>query len=453
MLAHSIMSQSLSLVFRGEVLPGFETAAVQDALARLLGVSQQHAARLFSGEQVVLKRNLGPAEVDRYVRHLASLGARVEVASPAGPAPQPAPQAAKPAAGPELPVAAKAAARAAPAAAPPVATPLAVALVEPVEEMDCPRCGHRQPKRTLCQSCSTDMPRFLAARREAEQEERAARALTANRRADPAGRDSAGMAPSEPELVGGDGGPGWLGYSLAGRLPRLEFLAAGTVALACSLVVVLVGAKMDAMSLVYLGLTIQILLQTRLAVLRCHDIGWSGWFALISFVPIVGLVLAVILIFVPGNRSRNAFGPAARSPVGKSLFIAFAALLAVGGIGVKIGPDLARHFAREAVGDPEVLSAIANGSARFSPDNRVLFYADAACPCAPLVEQLERAGIDATLVDPVRELAGVERELLYQRLERAGIEPGSADLIVDVNGTLLVDPPVAAILGRLRIQR
>lgn len=61
------MSQSHSLVFCGEVLPGFDVAAVQNALGQLLGISEQRAAQLFSGERIVLKRQVGTADVNRYV--------------------------------------------------------------------------------------------------------------------------------------------------------------------------------------------------------------------------------------------------------------------------------------------------------------------------------------------------------------------------------------------------
>lgn len=42
-------------------------------------------------------------------------------------------------------------------------------------EIICPKCGEHQPPRNLCRACATDMPRFLAARKAAEEEERASR--------------------------------------------------------------------------------------------------------------------------------------------------------------------------------------------------------------------------------------------------------------------------------------
>lgn len=42
-------------------------------------------------------------------------------------------------------------------------------------EVICPKCGEQQPPRNLCRACAIDMPRFLAARKAAEEEERASR--------------------------------------------------------------------------------------------------------------------------------------------------------------------------------------------------------------------------------------------------------------------------------------
>lgn len=44
---------------------------------------------------------------------------------------------------------------------------------------------------------------------------------------------------------------------------------------------------------------------------RCHDRGRSGWFQLISLIPVVGaLWLFVDLAILPGTDGPNSFGPA-----------------------------------------------------------------------------------------------------------------------------------------------
>ena len=69
----------VQLVFFGEVLAGFRQEDVQHSLAALLKLDPARAAALFSGARVVLKRELPAAQAERYVAHLASLGARVHV--------------------------------------------------------------------------------------------------------------------------------------------------------------------------------------------------------------------------------------------------------------------------------------------------------------------------------------------------------------------------------------
>lgn len=41
---------------------------------------------------------------------------------------------------------------------------------------------------------------------------------------------------------------------------------------------------------------------------RLHDIGWSGWWSLLGFVPVVGFV-TLLLAFVRGQKGANRFGP------------------------------------------------------------------------------------------------------------------------------------------------
>jgi uncharacterized membrane protein YhaH (DUF805 family) len=46
----------------------------------------------------------------------------------------------------------------------------------------------------------------------------------------------------------------------------------------------------------------------RAEVSRFHDLGWSGWWFLLTFVPIVGMIVFLLLILVPGQKTRNLYG-------------------------------------------------------------------------------------------------------------------------------------------------
>jgi uncharacterized membrane protein YhaH (DUF805 family) len=42
---------------------------------------------------------------------------------------------------------------------------------------------------------------------------------------------------------------------------------------------------------------------------RLHDVGRSGWTALLLLVPIIGPGLTIYLLFAPGDQIRNLYGP------------------------------------------------------------------------------------------------------------------------------------------------
>ena len=41
---------------------------------------------------------------------------------------------------------------------------------------------------------------------------------------------------------------------------------------------------------------------------RIHDLGKSGWFALIAFVPFIGIIFSVALFCIPGQVGWNEYG-------------------------------------------------------------------------------------------------------------------------------------------------
>ena len=44
------------------------------------------------------------------------------------------------------------------------------------------------------------------------------------------------------------------------------------------------------------------------AVRRLHDVGKSGWFLLISFVPVIGAIWLLVLLCKDGDSGDNAYG-------------------------------------------------------------------------------------------------------------------------------------------------
>lgn len=43
---------------------------------------------------------------------------------------------------------------------------------------------------------------------------------------------------------------------------------------------------------------------------RLHDVNKTGWLALLLFVPVVGFILFLVMLFMPGSEDANNFGGA-----------------------------------------------------------------------------------------------------------------------------------------------
>jgi len=68
-------------------------------------------------------------------------------------------------------------------------------------------------------------------------------------------------------------------------------------------------------------------------VQRLHDLGWSGWLMLLYLVPIIGTVLPLVVLLMPGNPGVNRFGPP-QPPNSRAVKILAALWLLVPVIGV-----------------------------------------------------------------------------------------------------------------------
>jgi uncharacterized membrane protein YhaH (DUF805 family) len=47
---------------------------------------------------------------------------------------------------------------------------------------------------------------------------------------------------------------------------------------------------------------------------RLHDMGYSGWFQLLTLIPLVNLVLFLVMIFAPTQQADNKYGPVPSGP-------------------------------------------------------------------------------------------------------------------------------------------
>jgi uncharacterized membrane protein YhaH (DUF805 family) len=44
------------------------------------------------------------------------------------------------------------------------------------------------------------------------------------------------------------------------------------------------------------------------ALSRFHDIGWSGWAALLMVIPLVDIIALLLLVVLPGQKRPNLYG-------------------------------------------------------------------------------------------------------------------------------------------------
>ena len=62
-----------------------------------------------------------------------------------------------------------------------------------------------------------------------------------------------------------------------------------------------------------LTLLIHLIPSLGLVVRRLHDVGKSGWFFLISLIPLVGAIWLLVLFCTEGNSEENKYGPSPKS--------------------------------------------------------------------------------------------------------------------------------------------
>ena len=415
------MSQ-FKIVFRGRTLPGHDRELARRRLVAALGAGPDVADRLFSGAKATLKAGLDAEQAEHYRTKLAGIGIDVEVEQIA-PKPAPAPPEALATSvtprgsgqGRDAPVAPEAAAE---------------------QSMTCPKCGHRQPPRTLCLACGVDMPRFAALRDQPVAIAPMQEAL---------GRDAVASA----ILAGADQrepSPPLLGFSLGGRMGRLGYVA-GFLLLSClsfwgvMLAVTYTNAFIAGVLLITL-----IVPYLRLLVLRCHDLDWSGWWVVLSLVPIVGMVFSLVLLAVRGTPDDNRFGPPVESVGWGKLLACLGAYIGLGVFVLPLTQDRMRTDFEYRFGNgADAGSRALVGNYSPARDEIFLFTRDDCAPCDRRRSEFDRLGI--RYVELSLENDDELARLLASRLDLAEHRGSRALPMVEVNGTLLAGDPSLGIIS------
>ena len=118
--------------------------------------------------------------------------------------------------------------------------------------------------------------------------------------------DDTSQSETQPiKLWSADGRIEWLrylAYGIAGYLivaltAALSGLIGGIVQ-SQAVVVILAGSA-------FVAYAVFLVLQT---IKRCHDMNWSGWWSILSLIPLANMVFGLLLVLIPGSRGGNDFG-------------------------------------------------------------------------------------------------------------------------------------------------
>lgn len=412
------MNAEYAILFFGETLPGHDPVQARARLQALLHCDPDLMDEVFSGQQVTLRRGLAPEKALRYQYRLEEMGLHVVIDPPPPPGVQYRPGGSTA----EL-------------------TQLPSPSMAPVEEMTCPNCGERQPRRVLCRNCAVDMPRALAARLAGASED--ARntspppSATWVRVADN-GRSSAVL------------GLGFLDFG--GRLGRRAYAMSALGCTILALFVALMSLHFRSLALLAAGWVPLAVYGLRLMVVRCHDLGWSGWWSVLGLTPYVGAVFIVALALVPGEPTDNDWGVIARPP---SMPAFFSTMVLLGVVSLPLITHVVRDFPQLRTLSKPAETEINVGGERalfmtlYDPkrDDIVIYSLSHCDECVNKRRLMDNLGVRYReyLID----LDSAAEGRLDERLRKLGLHGGMVSMpVFEVNGSLLPNNPSLADIAR-----
>jgi len=125
-------------------------------------------------------------------------------------------------------------------------------------------------------------------------------------------------------------------FSFRGRIGRLRYLAYSIgiylftgIVMGPMISLFGIGTHVGAMPMLAMPVMLVLFIGVLVAAVtltkrRLNDLDRTGWWFLISFIPLVGMLFAIYLIFFPGSDESNNYGPA---PVANSGGVIILAML------------------------------------------------------------------------------------------------------------------------------
>lgn len=277
------------IVFDGTLMPQTPLETAKENLARLFKSDLARIEALFSGQLVVLKRDLSEGEADKYLQALHNAGAQARKESDLASSLSLVETEDHPSAETQAAAATEQAAN--------------------TQRMTCPKCGHEQAKASECGACGIIIDKYLARQAELAATQPAEPAPAAPRTQSPYATPQAPVGEALPEY-------GELQYfTVQGRIGRVRYLGWSMGMILALIPAFALFAALTAVSHTLGGLVLiaacvgMAVISIFFGVQRLHDIGWSGWLWLLNFVPVVGSVMALLMLLVPGTVGANRYGP------------------------------------------------------------------------------------------------------------------------------------------------
>ncbi|MEH6458498.1 DUF805 domain-containing protein [Chitinimonas sp. JJ19] len=128
-------------------------------------------------------------------------------------------------------------------------------------------------------------------------------------------------------------------FSVEGRLGRVRYIAytMGATLLGYLLIAVAGAASIgsESLGILLMGVAVLLMLAGTIVVVgrRLHDLDMSRWFSLLMLVPLINTLFGLYLMFAPGTKGRNRFGPMPE-PNGRSVIVVACIVPAVAIIGI-----------------------------------------------------------------------------------------------------------------------
>lgn len=79
--------------------------------------------------------------------------------------------------------------------------------------------------------------------------------------------------------------------------------------IAISVAITLTSDAFGFLSLYFIYILAMIIPSLAVSVRRLHDIGKSGWYYLVAFIPFIGTFWLLFLLITEGEKGSNAYGP------------------------------------------------------------------------------------------------------------------------------------------------